>query len=177
VIAILRAAAAIAWEGPQTILGAANLGIELARRGVASITREEGRIFVELRGSRAVSLGFFVFWSTVDSPIVRVNPANKRHEYGHALQSRLLGPAYLPIVGIPSTLRVAYAAAQYVVTKRPWARYYDGFPESWADRLGGVPPRHRAAQGPPSRPPPQRGARFWRSAAVSLPSTPPSARR
>jgi hypothetical protein len=142
-----RVALAVGWELPQTALGAANLGIELARRGVARITRENGRIFVELRGSRAVSLGFFVFWSTVDAPIVRVNPDNKLHEYGHALQSRLLGPFYLPIVGIPSTMRVLYASVQYVFTKKPWDGYYDGFPENWADRLGGVHPdaRRRSA--------------------------------
>ena len=143
-MATLRLAAALAWEAPQTLLGAANLGMELARRGVARITREDGRVFVELRASRAVSLGHFVFWSTVDSAFVRVNPDNRRHEYGHALQSRLLGPLYLPVVGVPSVLRVAYAAAQYVVTRKPWEGYYDGFPESWADRLGGVPPRRRA---------------------------------
>ena len=138
---ILRIAIGIAWEAPQTALGALNLAIELTRRGVARITREEGRIFVEVRGSRALSLGYFVFWTTVDSPIVRVNPDNKRHEYGHALQSRILGPLYLPIVGVSSTMRVAYALAQYAFTRKPWNGYYDGFPENWADRLGGVPPR------------------------------------
>ena len=142
---VARTVGSVAWEAPQNALGLVNLGIELARRGVARITRENGRIFVELRGSRAISLGHFIFWSTVDAPIIRVNPDNKLHEYGHALQSRLLGPFYLPIVGIPSTMRVAYAALQYVFTKKPWDGYYDGFPENWADRLGGVPPgrRHR----------------------------------
>jgi hypothetical protein len=24
------------------------------------------------------------------------------------------------------------------VTGRPWTRYYEGYPENWADRLGGV---------------------------------------
>lgn len=133
----------VLWEAPQTFLGVLNLGLELGRRGVARVDRQDGRVFVELRGSRAISLGHFVFWSTIDAPIVRVNPDNRRHEYGHALQSRLLGPLYLPVVGVPSAMRVAYAAAQYLVTKRPWAGYYDGFPENWADRLGGIPPRRR----------------------------------
>lgn len=142
---IANIALAVLWEGPQTALGAVNLGIELARKGVARITRENDRIFVELRGSRAISLGYFIFWSTVDAPIIRVNPHNKLHEYGHALQSRLLGPFYLPIVGVPSTMRVAYAAAQFVITRKPWDGYYNGFPENWADRLGGVPPGARQA--------------------------------
>lgn len=138
-----RIAAAIAWELPQTSLGLMNLGLETVRGGIARITYEHERVFVELRGSRAISLGQFVFWSTIDSPFVRVTPHNKEHEYGHARQSRMLGPLYLPVVGVPSTLRVAYAAAQYAITRRPWEGYYDGFPENWADRLGGVPPRAR----------------------------------
>ncbi|MDB4936990.1 MAG: hypothetical protein JWP87_3962 [Labilithrix sp.] len=146
VAGIARGAAGIAWEAPQSTLGAVNFAIELARGGVSRVTRERGRIFVELRGSRAISLGHFVFWSTVDAPIVRVGPYNKEHEYGHALQSRMLGPIYLAVVGVPSTIRVMYAAAQYLVTKKPWDGYYEGFPESWADRLGGVPRRSRAAR-------------------------------
>lgn len=136
--ALLRLAAGVLWEAPQTTLGAMNLALQLARENVAGIERQRGRIFVELRGVGAVSLGHFVFWGTVDSAFVRVNPQNKDHEYGHALQSRLLGPAYLLVVGVPSVLRVVYANAQWVATKKPWDAYYDGFPESWADRLGGV---------------------------------------
>lgn len=136
--ALVRLAAGVAWEGPQTTLGALNLALQLLQRNVASVERQRGRIFVELRGVGAVSLGYFVFWGTVDSKFVRVNPSNKDHEYGHALQSRLLGPAYLLVVGVPSTMRVAYAGAQWLVTRQPWEGYYDGFPESWADRLGGV---------------------------------------
>lgn len=136
--ALLRLAAGVAWEGPQTTLGAINLTLQLVQRNVASIERQRGRVFVELRGVGAVSLGYFVFWGTVDSSFVRVNPSNKDHEYGHALQSRMLGPLYLFVVGVPSSLRVAYASAQWIVTRKPWEGYYDGFPESWADRLGGV---------------------------------------
>lgn len=136
--ALARRAASVAWEAPQTSLGAANLALQLVQRNVAAIRRERGRIFVELRGVGAVSLGHFVFWGTVDSRFVRVNPSNKDHEYGHALQSRMLGPAYLLVVGVPSVMRVAYANVQWFVTRQPWEGYYAGFPESWADRLGGV---------------------------------------
>ncbi len=135
---LLRLAAGVAWEGPQTTLGAMNLALQLASRNVASIERQRGRVFVELRGVGAVSLGYFVFWGTVDSSFVRVNPSNKDHEYGHALQSRMLGPLYLIVVGVPSSLRVAYASTQWLFTRKPWEGYYDGFPERWADRLGGV---------------------------------------
>jgi len=134
-----RSALGVLWEAPQTSLGALNLAVQLLRRNVAAIATERGRVFVELRRHGAVSLGHFVFWGTCDAPMVRLGPHNRDHEYGHARQSQLLGPAYLLVVGLPSALRAGYAAAQYLVTGKPWEGYYRGFPEDWADRLGGVP--------------------------------------
>ena len=32
-----------------------------------------------------------------------------RHEYGHYLQSRFIGPAYLLFIGVPSLFSVTYA--------------------------------------------------------------------
>jgi hypothetical protein len=60
------------------------------------------------------------------------------HEYGHALQSVLLGPLYLIVVGIPSLSRVAYSKWYYKKSGRSWKNYFKGFPENWADKLGGV---------------------------------------
>ena len=57
------------------------------------------------------------------------------HEYGHTIQSLLLGPLYLPIIAIPSALWCFL----------PWCRqkrkveqlsYYSFYTEKWADRLG-----------------------------------------
>ena len=50
-----------------------------------------------------VSLGLFVFVQTKD---------NIEHEYGHCLQSLLLGPLYLPVIGIPSFLWCNLNSAQ-----------------------------------------------------------------
>jgi len=129
---------ALLWEAPQSLLGLLNLGVQHALGNVERTERRHDRVFVKLRGAGAVSLGYYVFWSTADTRFVRVNPDNDLHEWGHARQSRLLGPLYLLVVGVPSSLRALYAAAQWPFTRRPWEGYYDGFPESWADRLGGV---------------------------------------
>ena len=43
----------------------------------------------------------------------------------------MLGPLYLPVVGLWSALR-----AGLHLYKR--GEYYNAFPEDWADRLGGV---------------------------------------
>lgn len=55
-----------------------------------------------------------------------------KHEYGHTVQSRYLGPLYLFIVGIPSLLWAAW----YRKHKR--GSYYAFYTEKWADKLGGV---------------------------------------
>ena len=56
------------------------------------------------------------------------------HEHGHQRQSRILGPLYLILIGIPSLLgnlvfRLFKINSKYYY-KQPW--------EWWADKLGGV---------------------------------------
>lgn len=78
--------------------------------------------------SGAFSLGLAVF---IHDPL-RSDPLC-RHEYGHCLQSRILGPFYLLVIGIPSLLWAAYHTAF-----RPKRSYYWFYTERWANRLGGV---------------------------------------
>ena len=109
-----------------------------ARGNVGRVAFERERLMIELTSIGAVSLGLFVFHTSRDNPYVPVGRENRDHEYGHSLQSRMLGPLYLAIVGVSSEARVAYAFAHRRFTGRRWERYYDGFPERWADLLGGV---------------------------------------
>lgn len=56
------------------------------------------------------------------------------HEYGHQRQSKILGPLYLILIGLPSLLgnlvfRLFKINSKYYY-KQPW--------EWWADKLGGV---------------------------------------
>jgi hypothetical protein len=134
----LRDAALLLWELPQNLLGAANLGVQMATGNVRGVERDRGRLMIALTGDGAVSLGLFVFFSTHDNRFVPVGPENRDHEYGHAVQSRMLGPLYLPLVGVPSAARVAYAVAHRALTGRRWGGYYAGWPERSADRLGGA---------------------------------------
>ena len=59
----------------------------------------------------------------------------KRHEYGHCVQSLIVGPLYLLVVGVPSFLwcNVFYELAN----KKKRVSYYDFYCEKWANRLGG----------------------------------------
>lgn len=77
-----------------------------------------------------ISLGDYIIF---DSRI-EILETNILHEYGHQLQSRILGLFYLLIVGIPSLIGNIYSR----IKKKDKKWYYSRFPENWADKLGGV---------------------------------------
>ena len=58
-----------------------------------------------------------------------------KHEYGHTLQSRMLGPLYLPTVGLCS---ITWAGLYGSVIKETHNGYYKLLTEKWADKLGKV---------------------------------------
>ena len=132
------------WELPQCLLGAAVLGVARASGQVRELEWDQGRLFARTRGI-GISLGLFVFWFDQGNRYFAADDLMRRHEHGHTFQSRWLGPLYLPLVGVPSTLRAAYSVIHRELTGRPWMHYFDGYPESWADRLGGISRAERAA--------------------------------
>lgn len=57
------------------------------------------------------------------------------HEYGHTIQSVILGPLYLIVISIPSGLWCNLSqAAEY--RRKNKVSYYAFYPEKWADHLG-----------------------------------------
>lgn len=61
------------------------------------------------------------------------------HEYGHTVQSLILGPLYLPLIGIPSFTRAAVRTAlSPLISKRgkELKSYYSFYTEKWANILG-----------------------------------------
>lgn len=84
----------------------------------------------------AVSLGEFIF---IFNPSY-LRDVIIRHEYGHSIQSRILGPLYLLLVGLPSLAgywwQVWFQKKWSYKEKIEW--YYSRYPEDWADKLGGV---------------------------------------
>ena len=88
-----------------------------------------GAIVTEWTSGGGISLGLFVFVSGKARPSVTV------HEYGHCIQSLLLGPLYLIAVGIPSYLWANLPALRKM--RRETGRsYYSVYPENWANALG-----------------------------------------
>ncbi len=127
----------IVWEFPQNLLGLLCMIWLALSKSIECVSFEKRRIFMKVRGF-AVSLGIFIFWSSVDNKHIPISKQNKLHEYGHSIQSRMLGPLYLLVVGLPSILRVIYGCIYHRRRGEKWQAYYDGYPEKWADRLGNV---------------------------------------
>lgn len=64
-----------------------------------------------------------------------------KHEYGHQVQSKILGPLYLIVIGIPSALgnifdRMFYVGKKSQEEREKW--YYNLPWEKWADKLCGA---------------------------------------
>ena len=57
------------------------------------------------------------------------------HEYGHTVQSAILGPFYLFVIGLPSAIWCNFkpVAKKWLSGKREYESFY---PEKWATRLG-----------------------------------------
>lgn len=90
----------------------------------------------------SISLGLFVFVSAEPFFVKKFEgqiPAevlSRRllvHEYGHTVQSLILGPLYLIVIGIPSTLWGFVGRGKRVKQQIPYGAF---FTEKWANRLG-----------------------------------------
>ncbi len=101
-----------------------------------------GALVTVWESNTSVSLGLFVF--VTSQPFfaekyegqMSVEELSKRllvHEYGHTIQSLVLGPLYLIIIGIPSTLWGFLGGKIRREKQIPYASF---FTEKWANRLG-----------------------------------------
>ena len=79
-----------------------------------------------------LSLGLFIFTPRDE---ISGNQEIRVHEYGHVIQSVVLGPLFL----IPGFISLAWANLPYYIRlrrKRPELRYTSCFVESWASKWG-----------------------------------------
>ncbi len=119
------------WQLPQHLLGLALIVILRARKN------DRGIYIVPPLSFGGVSLGEYII---LDEWLESL-PVSKtvEHERGHSKQSRYLGPLYLLIVGIPSALmNLMSRYSRHYGSGKFSDGYYDRWPETWADRLGGV---------------------------------------
>ena len=116
------------WGLPQSLLGAV---IALIFRKCPHAWYQGSYVTVwPLRSS--MSLGMFLFlrqsWTPQEKALLT-------HEYGHTVQSLLLGPLYLLVIGLPSFLWAGFAPLVRL-RKRKKLPYSWLYTERWADRCG-----------------------------------------
>ncbi len=114
------------WGLPQTLIGACAC-LVLA---VGGCPRERYRTALVTHWGldRGLSLGPFVFVPGQSGHRLVV------HEYGHTLQSLMLGPLYLPLVVLPSVVWAGLPALDRRRRKRGRS-YYSFYTERWANAL------------------------------------------
>ena len=86
-----------------------------------------GAVVTTWKLGSSLSLGMFVFTaSPYDLRLVR-------HEYGHSIQSLILGPLWPLVIGLPS---LVWCGCFGKWRDRHRVSYYSFYTEAWADRLG-----------------------------------------
>ncbi len=112
------------WGFPQSLVG---LIVYLLNRDKPHETYR-GCIVTHWNNRGSMGMGMFLFLGC-DDPQVRV------HEFGHSVQSVILGPLFLPIMGIPSFLWCNLPVCRKL-RKEKKISYYRFYPESTANKLG-----------------------------------------
>lgn len=120
------------WGLPQNIIG---FILYLFYRKKGEVNKFWDSTVVELKGKTklggAVSLGLFIFvWS--DYGIGDYHLKTLKHEYGHSIQSKILGPLYLLIIALPSLIWAGLFAKYRYKNK---ISYYSFYTEKWANKI------------------------------------------
>lgn len=92
-------------------------------KGEAKRKKTEDDLVYFSSSSFGCSLGYFIFLDTDDKIDIH-------HEWGHQLQSLLLGNLYLLLIGLPSAISCLRKLDNF--------KYYNLPLEAWADALGQV---------------------------------------
>lgn len=115
----------VLWGFPQTMVG---LAIRLALRGPRKRYAYRTAFVTEWSIDEGLCLGLFIF---VPQNCTRALLA---HEYGHTIQSLILGPLYLPIVVLPSLVWAGLPRLQNYRSSHRYS-YYRFYTERWANLL------------------------------------------
>ena len=118
------------WGFPQTLAGAVIRFIN--RKNPSRVYH--GCIVTRWKNTGSLGMGMFLFLSerSYDS-----QPQVQVHEFGHAVQSAILGPLFLPIMGIPSFLWCNLPPCRKL-RREKGVSYYKLYTESTANRLGSL---------------------------------------
>ena len=128
------------WGILQSLLGLINFLLHIRDRHYFY----HGAVITEWNDKSGVSLGMFVFVTKEPYFYDKLKDGYTKdelsrrllvHEYGHTIQSLILGPLYLIVIGIPSTLW-GFLPNLHKKRKDDQISYFSFFTEDWANRLG-----------------------------------------
>lgn len=91
-----------------------------------------GAVITEMDSVGSMGLGMFIFFAHGGR---RDENNAKSHEFGHTVQSVILGPLFLLVIALPSVLWAGIPALR-TYRKINHVRYVDFYPEKWANHLG-----------------------------------------
>lgn len=111
------------WGIIQNVIGLLLFLITLPKREIRMFN---GAIVSRWNVKGSMSLGMFIFLGRDDIRIIV-------HEYGHSIQSIILGPFYLLVIGIPSYI---WCNVFRKYRKNNGIKYCEFYPERWANILG-----------------------------------------
>lgn len=123
------------WQLPQNLCGLIYKSISRNNRITIvenDDSRSVGAEVILQRTKGGVTLGKYIFICQDYTDKYKVI----RHECGHVKQSKLLGPLYLLIIGIPSILHAWLNGYLHCCTNH--GTYYHFYPERWANKLMGI---------------------------------------
>lgn len=119
------------WQLPQNLLGMLYkdcISDNIITRVNCDATDYECYL---TRNGGGVTLGRYIFVNQNYKDLSNVI----LHERGHVKQSRMLGPLYLIIIGIPS---ISWAGLRRLIPTLKKINYYLLYTESWANKLMGL---------------------------------------
>ena len=119
------------WQLPQNLLGMLYkdcISDDIIIRVNCDATDYECYL---TRNGGGVTLGRYVFVNQNYKDLSNVI----LHERGHVKQSRILGPLYLIIIGIPS---ISWAGLRRLIPALKKINYYNFYTENWANKLMGL---------------------------------------
>ena len=124
-IKVLKDTLMMIWQLPQIIFSF----FVILFNDVVKIDYRDQSFLIYIKRFTAFSCGPFVFINEhmVSEDLIK-------HELGHSVQSRMLGPLYLFTVGLVSWTNKKLIEWHLL----PYGNYFSRWPENWADQLGGV---------------------------------------
>ena len=126
------------WEDRQTFMGNSISHFRNMIGQIDNVEISRGSVLVNQRTDDFWNQWGMTMGPYINSKNITTGEDIYLHEYGHTIQSRILGPLYVSKVAIPSIMSAAYA--YNIQRDYSYGNYHDQcWYEVWASRLGGAP--------------------------------------